>query len=56
MNVDERRCPGNHACPAARICPVGAIHQTGFGLPVIDEKLCIRCGKCIKYCPMRAIR
>jgi ferredoxin len=34
---------------------VGAISQNNYGLPVIDETLCIECGKCIKYCPMRAV-
>jgi len=55
MNVDERRCPANHPCPALKVCPVGAIIQTGNGLPRIDAKACIACGKCARVCPMRAI-
>lgn len=35
--------------------PVAAISQNGYGLPVIDETECIECGKCAKYCPMRAV-
>ena len=57
MNVKVlvKRCPQNHPCPAARICPVQAIAQKGFLAPVIDEDKCIKCGKCIKFCPMGAI-
>ncbi len=55
MNVTARRCPANHPCPAVRVCPVGAIKQDGYGLPVIDEGACIKCGKCVRYCPMGAI-
>jgi Fe-S-cluster-containing hydrogenase component 2 len=55
MNVNANRCPANHPCPALRICPVGAISQNGNGLPTIDEKKCIRCGKCARVCPMGAI-
>lgn len=54
MTVNARRCPQNHRCPALRVCPVNAITQEGFGLPVIDEKTCIDCGKCIRFCPMGA--
>lgn len=54
--VDSARCPQNHACPAVRVCPVGAITQKGYGLPEIDQQKCICCKKCIKFCPMRAIK
>ncbi|HOE09619.1 MAG TPA: 4Fe-4S binding protein [Treponemataceae bacterium] len=55
MNINERRCPANHPCPAVRVCPVNAITQKGFALPSINNDVCINCGKCIKFCPMRAI-
>jgi Fe-S-cluster-containing hydrogenase component 2 len=55
MTVDPEKCPQNHPCPSARICPVGAIMQKGTELPVISEKYCINCGKCISFCPMKAI-
>lgn len=55
ITVNEHRCPQNHPCPAVRVCPVGAIKQKGYDLPEIDYNKCIKCKKCIKFCPMRAI-
>lgn len=54
--VDERRCPQNHRCPSIRVCPVDAITQDGYNAPEIDESKCIKCGKCIRYCPTGAIQ
>jgi len=34
---------------------VDAIKQTGFSAPVIDQEKCIKCKKCVMYCPMGAI-
>lgn len=56
ITVDKRRCPQNHACPAVKVCPAGAIRQTGVGLPEIDQEKCIKCKKCIMFCPMSAIQ
>lgn len=53
--ISARSCPQNHRCPLIPVCPVGAISQEGFGLPVIDEDLCIECGKCATTCPMKAV-
>jgi ferredoxin len=53
--IDKNKCPQNHRCPIITICPVGAITQDGFGLPVIDGSKCIDCGKCAKMCPMKAV-
>jgi Fe-S-cluster-containing hydrogenase component 2 len=53
--VNKERCPQNHRCPAIRVCPVGAIVQEGFNAPKIIEDKCIKCGKCTKFCPMRAL-
>lgn len=50
--VKEERCPKNHACPAIRVCPVNAIHQTGYNAPTVDQDVCINCGKCVRACPM----
>ncbi len=58
MNVVVRseHCPQNHPCPAIRVCPVGAMTQKGYAAPVIDKEKCIKCGKCVRFCGMGAIR
>lgn len=55
LQVSKSRCPQNHACPAIRVCPVGAITQQGYAAPVVDMNKCIKCGKCVKFCPMKAL-
>ena len=55
ITIDKNRCPQNHKCPAIKVCPVNAISQTDYKLPVINNEICIECKKCIKFCPMRAI-
>ncbi|MEF9924589.1 MAG: 4Fe-4S dicluster domain-containing protein [Muribaculaceae bacterium] len=52
--IDSIRCPQNHRCPLIKLCPVQAITQEGYALPVIDNKKCIECGKCVNKCPMGA--
>jgi len=56
LTISSLACPQNHRCPIVNICPVGAISQSGYGLPVIDAETCLECGKCVKYCPMGAVR
>lgn len=53
--VNKNLCPQNHPCPSVRVCPVGALTQSGFKAPAADQEKCIHCGKCVKFCPMRAI-
>lgn len=55
LKVDKNLCPQNHRCPSIKVCPVGAIQQSGNGLPTIDQEKCIKCEKCVMYCPMGAI-
>ena len=55
LTVKKSRCPQNHPCPSVRVCPVGALSQNGFGAPVVDKSKCIKCGKCTKSCPMKAL-
>lgn len=56
LKVSLERCPQSHACPSVRICPTGALSQQGFQAPTVDDSKCIRCGRCVKFCPMRALR
>lgn len=53
--VKTERCPQNHPCPSVRVCPAGALSQKGFHAPSVDQKKCIQCGKCVNFCPMRAL-
>jgi ferredoxin len=53
--IKKQRCPENHACPSIRVCPVNALKQKGYAAPTVNMDLCIKCGKCVKFCPMRAI-
>ncbi len=55
LTVKKSRCPQNHPCPSVKVCPVGALSQKGFGAPVIDQSKCIKCGKCTKSCPLKAL-
>ena len=53
--VKSARFPQNHPCPSVKFCPVGALLQQGFNSPSVDMDKCIKCGKCVNVCPMRAL-
>ena len=53
--VKAERCPQNHPCPSVRVCPVAALTQVGVNAPQVNEEACIQCGKCVNFCPMRAL-
>lgn len=55
IKVDKNICPHDHICPLVRVCPVKAITQGRDGYPIIDSQICRKCGKCIRFCPMKAI-
>lgn len=56
ISVVVKRCPQNHACPAVRVCPVGALVKRGYSAPVVDKDKCIDCGKCSNFCPRGALQ
>lgn len=53
-NLNRR--PWNHPCPSVRVCPVGARIQEGFRVPRVDAGKRIVRKKCVRHCPMGAIR
>lgn len=55
LTVSKTRCPQNHPCPSIRVCPVGALSQRDYSAPVVDEEKCIKCGKCVRFCPRGAL-
>lgn len=48
------QCQGCLAHPCSEVCPKGAIKMVN-GRSVIDEDLCVKCGKCVSTCPYGAI-
>lgn len=56
LDVINQRCPQNHPCPSLRVCPTGALSQEGFAAPTVDQDQCIACGKCVRFCPMGALK
>ena len=47
-------CQGCLAASCQRVCPKGAVKFVN-GKSRIDQKLCIKCGKCARSCPYNAI-
>jgi len=54
--VIKNRCPQNHPCPSIKVCPQEALKQEGNKAPTVDENLCTKCGKCVRFCPMGALQ
>ena len=54
---EKEDCCGCTACYA--ICPVNAIFMVedseGFEYPLVDERKCIKCYKCLKVCPFKQV-
>ena len=48
-------CQGCLSRPCMNVCPKGAISVGRDGKSHIDEKKCIRCGRCLNQCPYNAI-
>ncbi len=59
--INEKLCDHSPFCPAKRVCGLGAITQkkTWFfkaAIPEINRDKCVGCGRCVDYCPQRAIK
>ena len=55
LQVIVANCPQDHKCPAVGVCQVGALSQEGFHAPTVDHDICIQCGECSTFCPMKAL-
>ncbi len=53
--VIQENCPQNHACPSVGVCPVAALVQKAHEAPTVLDDVCIRCGKCVNFCPKKAL-
>ena len=53
--VVTSNCQGCVDHPCRSVCPKKAISADKNGKSVIDESVCIKCGKCIEVCPYGAI-
>lgn len=56
LTVNANSCPQSHACPAVRICPFNALSQKGYNAPTVNQEVCVKCGKCVRFCAYRAIK
>ena len=52
LEVNKLRCPANHTCPAVTVCQYNALKQNGHNAPEVNMDMC---GKCVRFCPMRAL-
>ncbi len=55
LKVIVENCPQNHKYPSVDICPVGTLSQVGFSAPTVNNGKCIKCGKCARFCPKKAL-
>jgi NADH-quinone oxidoreductase subunit F len=53
FNIEPEKCTGCTLC--AKNCPVDAISGERKKLHVIDNSICVRCGKCITSCNFDAV-
>lgn len=55
---NKQECCGCYVC--GDVCPKAAISfvsdEEGFVYPKVDEGLCVKCGLCLKTCPIKAER
>ena len=52
---EAKPCLACNPAPCALACPTGAFSQRTGGGVVVRKKLCIKCGECVRACPVDAI-
>ena len=57
--IDANKCTKEESCPAGQSCPIGAITRDregeAWGPSRVDNRRCLGCGKCVRFCPAKAI-
>jgi len=56
--IDPADCDGSPFCPVKRVCPQKAVAAKGGGfggVVEVDAEKCTGCGKCVEFCPHRAV-
>lgn len=57
--IEKTACDRSPGCPAARVCPRGAVvrRQDGpyAGTWTVDAERCTGCGMCVRVCPAGAV-
>lgn len=56
VQVIHSSCPQNHPCPSVRVCPFGALVQSGYQALSVNLEKCTGCGKWFRFCPMGALQ
>lgn len=54
--VLKDKCPQDHPCPSVGICPVNALMQRKVEAPEVNNEVCIKCGRCVNFCPKGALK
>ncbi|ADG82043.1 4Fe-4S ferredoxin [Thermincola ferriacetica] len=53
--IDAEKCDRSPWCPVKRVCPANAVEREDDNDPYFVNAYCQGCGKCVQYCPRRAV-
>lgn len=53
--IDPNKCDKSANCPVKRICPANAVEREEIDDPYYINSFCQGCGKCVDYCPRKAV-
>lgn len=54
--IDPEKCDKSPGCPARAACPAQAIEREDDDDPYFVNPYCQGCGKCLVFCPRKAIK